>query len=208
MRFKANRPGVIFGLFLLVSSLVFAGCSQKTESFSTWINSDKPLLKSQEIARQQSAPLVSFRDEIEVLKIVGDGTQRPFVALEKYFSALPTATIEEGSEQSGALAKMFISSITHKVKLKTSASDSAIIFERLWTFQLFRTLPLEKRIILLKSPLADPFRSPSSLGKLLQIEGKGSERQILDLRNHLFAALEPIQMESYNAFLRGLRTKI
>jgi hypothetical protein len=205
MHFKVSKPSVMITLCLSVSAFIFAGCSEKSESFSAWVNSDKPLAKTQEIARKRSAPLVSYGDEIEVLKVVGDGSDRPFVALEKYFSSLPGASIEERSEQSGALAKMFATSITYKVKLKKTAADSPIIFERLWIFQLFRTLPLETRITLLKSPLADPFRDPASPGDLLQVEGKGTERQILELRNHFFASFESAQMRAHDAFLFGVR---
>jgi hypothetical protein len=208
MHFKASRTRATFAFVLTVSCFVVSSCTKNPDSFSAWMNSEKPLSKSKEIARKESAPEVSFADEIEVLKIVGDGTASPFVALEQYFSKIPTASVLSSSEQSGAIAKLFIASITHGEKLKTTASDSPIIFERVWTFQLFRTLPLEKRTALLNSPLADRFRDSSSPGDLLQVEGKGTDREILDLRNHLFNAFDSTQTDSYNAFLRGLRTKV
>jgi hypothetical protein len=208
MHFKANSARVTFTFLLTLSCCVASSCANKPESFSAWMNSEKPLSKSKEIARKESAPEVSFADEIEVLKIVGDGTASPFVALERYFSKIPTASVLSSSEQSGAIAKLFIASITHGEKLKTTASDSPIIFERVWTFQLFRTLPFETRIALLNSPLADRFKDSSSPGELLPVEGKGTDREILVLRNHLFNAFESTQTDSYNAFLRGLRTKV
>ena len=156
----------LLGLLGTILVLV-AGCSKQPPSFEAWIRSPEATTRMKSLA--ESPEDFASADRAVLQEVVGDGKLPPLVAIERFLRSIPASKVVGLESESGTTAKELLTYVTAGKRFKENPSHKRVLSE-LWAMQVFRSLPLEKRIELLQRPLMRQLADPSKQGELILIE--------------------------------------
>jgi hypothetical protein len=156
----------LFGTLGILIALL-AGCSGEPVSFDKWVRSPAALERMQALAT--SAGDLDSTNRATIVKVVGDGSAAPMKAIESFCRAIPADKVLGSEFECGEAAKVVLEALTKGKSLKKDSSYEREL-RRLWAMQMFRSLPLEKRLEILKRPVMSAYADPSIEGTLRPYE--------------------------------------
>jgi hypothetical protein len=159
---KHRRLGFLGTILVLV-----VGCSKQPPGFEAWIRSPEATTRMELLAK--SPEDFASADRAVLQEVVGDGKLPPLAAIERFFRSIPASKVVGSESESGTTAKELLTYVAAGKRFKQNPSHKRVLSE-LWAMQVFRSLPLEKRIELLKRPLMRQLADPSKQGELILIE--------------------------------------
>jgi hypothetical protein len=186
--------------FIVLGCVALASCSDSPASFPTWERSASAKARMLTLAAEDTA--TSATDSGRLMSIVaGNGSASPLQSLERYFLTLSPTEIEQSSAQQGLFTSLYLGEIagTKKFKEDPSPDSRDTAMRRLWTVQLFRTLPLNVRVKTLSAKELVPFVDPKDPGALLPIEG-AEIAKLGAISDALAKALSPSRTQQFQEF--------
>jgi hypothetical protein len=158
-----------FRLFgsLGITIALLAGCSSEQVSFENWVRSPAAIKRMQTLAA--SPEDLDSTNRATIVKVVGDGSAAPMKAIEAFCLAIPADKVLGSEFECGEAAKSVLEVLTKGKGFKKDSSYERAL-RRLWAMQMFRSLPLKRRLEILKRPAMRAYADPLIEGSLRPYE--------------------------------------